>query len=348
MIPTPRLACEQCKRRKIRCNKGSPCSACKNADLQCQTVQRARLPRGKSSKIRAHNSQLEDRVARIEALLVQQSQAASDPSPVSSNDQAVSTAASTFLQDQLTNTAPAYLSTVATPMASFVAPEFWTALSEEIQGLRETIEDSEDELEDLTYRDGAANDTSNTCAILFPQTTTETVGRVTNPSSSTRLELLEHFKSRVDSVYKILHWPTVLSMISQPTGAYSVTDVQILKTSIYFMAICSMTNEEVKTMGLGERIETLQAYRSTVEALFTKSCLLMNPTLVALQAFVIYLVSYESPGRSTSMTLVTDQTLDWPPDLLERRVYLDTCSSRCKSSYSTPPWRRDYEDPHRL
>jgi hypothetical protein len=351
MIPTPRLACEQCKRRKIRCNKGSPCSACKNADLQCQTVQRARLPRGKSSKNRAHNSQLEDRVARIEALLIQQSQATNEPSPVLNNDQAVSTATSTFSQDQLTDAAPVCLSTVTRPMASFVAPEFWTALSEEIQGLRETIEYSEDELEDLTYRDGAANDTSNTCAILFPQTTTGTVGIVPNPPSDTHLELLEHFKSRVDSVYKILHWPIVSSMISQrhsgPVGAYSVADVQILKSSIYFMAVCSMTNEEVKTMGLGERIEALQAYRSTVEALFTKSCLLMNPTLVALQAFVIYLVSYKTSGRSTSMTTpVTNQTLDWPPDLLERRLYLDTCSSRCQSSYSTPPWRRDYEDSH--
>jgi hypothetical protein len=295
MIPAPRLACEQCKRRKIRCNKGSPCLACKNADLQCHTVQRARLPRGKSSKSRAHNSQLEDRVARIESLLVQQLQTTSYPISVSSNNQAVSTATSTLPQVQLTDTAPAYLSTVATPMASFVAPEFWTALSEEVQGLRETIEDSEDELGNLTSCDGTANDTSNTCAMLFPQTRTQTVGIASSPPSSARLELLEHFKSRVDSVYKILHWPTVSSMTLQcrSTEACPVADAELLEYSIYFMAICSMTNEEAKAMGLGERIEALQAYRSTVEALFTKSCLLTSPTLVALQAFVIYLVSQD-------------------------------------------------------
>ena len=72
MDPPPRLSCQQCKQRKIRCDKGAPCSACKNAGLNCHTVQRARLPRGKSAKARSQSKMLETRLARIESLLEQQ------------------------------------------------------------------------------------------------------------------------------------------------------------------------------------------------------------------------------------------------------------------------------------
>jgi hypothetical protein len=72
MDPPPRLACQQCKQRKIRCDKGAPCSACKNAGRNCHTVQRARLPRGKSAKARSQNKMLETRLSRIEDLLEQQ------------------------------------------------------------------------------------------------------------------------------------------------------------------------------------------------------------------------------------------------------------------------------------
>jgi hypothetical protein len=69
MESKPRLSCEQCRRRKTRCDKDTPCSACKISGLRCEVVQRARLPRGRSGKVRSKNAMLETRVARIEKLL---------------------------------------------------------------------------------------------------------------------------------------------------------------------------------------------------------------------------------------------------------------------------------------
>jgi hypothetical protein len=69
MDSKPRLSCEQCRRRKTRCNKEMPCSSCKTSGLRCEFVLRARLPRGRSGKIRSKNAMLESRVARIEELL---------------------------------------------------------------------------------------------------------------------------------------------------------------------------------------------------------------------------------------------------------------------------------------
>jgi hypothetical protein len=291
MKSTPRLACEQCKRRKIRCNKGSPCSACKNADLQCHTVQRARLPRGKSGKSRVHNTQLEDRVARIESLLVRHAGAVAEPS----STLAFQTTTSTFSSHRAKGSAS--VSSPAVKVAHFVAPEFWAALSDEVQGLRETLEDAEDgdpNDNDCLIPDQSATDTSSTSAILFQQSKIDTVNRVGQVALHMRTKLLETFKTRVDSVYKILHWPSVLSSIrSSNNGPHEVSltpSFDLLNTSIYFMATCTLTDDEARMIGLGARLDILQDYRSTLETLLAKSKLLTNPHLTELQAFVIYLV----------------------------------------------------------
>jgi len=71
MDPNPRLSSAQCRRRKRKCDKAVPYSACREAGLNCNVVQRARLPRGRSAKAKNRINQLEDRVARIEELLKQ-------------------------------------------------------------------------------------------------------------------------------------------------------------------------------------------------------------------------------------------------------------------------------------
>jgi hypothetical protein len=293
MTPTPRLACEQCKRRKIRCNKGSPCSACKIAELQCHTVQRARLPRGKSGKSRAHNIQLEDRVARIESLLERQAGAVAEPHSNAGTDQDFETTTSTLSSNHSKVPSSGRPSTAT--VTNFVAPEFWTALSEEVRGLRETLEDSDDEdPSDGLMTEHAVPDASSTFAILFQQVEVDKQEKDPRLPPHVHTKLLETFHSRVDSVYKILHWPSVLSRVQSSSGSHysgvPVAGARLLETSIYFMAICTITDEEARTIGLGARLEILQTYRSTVEALLAKSHLLTDPDLIELQAFVLYLV----------------------------------------------------------
>jgi hypothetical protein len=293
MLSAPRLACEQCKRRKTRCNKGSPCSACKNAGLHCHTVQRARLPRGKSGKTRSQqNRVLEDRVVRLENLLAQQTGPRSASGSTSSSDH-ISTAITSTGNESGDVSSSSYL---GPRLAEYVAPDFWTTLSEEVQGLREILENSEDEAEEENT--GGAIDegpvTLGTGAILFQQTHHNV--KITTPTMSleTRTKLLRIYHARVDSVYKILHWPTVLSMVEEShqsiVGIHPILSVQVLETAIYFMALCSITNDEAEEMDLGDRSEMLQTYRCVIEGLLARSSLLHSPDLIVLQAFVIYLV----------------------------------------------------------
>lgn len=66
--PKVNLSCIQCQQRKKKCDKGQPCQACKQNDLECVTVSRPRLPRGRHASAKSA-ADLKQRVARLESLL---------------------------------------------------------------------------------------------------------------------------------------------------------------------------------------------------------------------------------------------------------------------------------------
>jgi hypothetical protein len=256
-------------------------------------VQRTRLPRGKSGKSRAHNTRLEDRVARIETLIARQAIAVAEPRSTPGRDQLFDSTTCILSSGQSTVLPIVYPPAAA--VAKFVAPEFWSALSEEVQGLRDTLDDSDDEHpSDSLVREQIATDTLSTCSILFQQAKSTTIELVSPVAESVRMKLLEIFRSRVDSVYKILHWPTVSSRLHSSHDSRrkvsKTSSVELLEASILFMAICSITDDETWKIGLGARLDVLQTYRSTVEAMLARSNLLTKPSVTELQAFVIYLV----------------------------------------------------------
>lgn len=118
------LSCEQCKIRKTKCDKRSPCSACKAGDLACTPVQRARLPRGKTGKIRSKNAALEDKLVRLENLVGRlETQLQSDGAV----DEA--TGVLTPATDLAANVRPVQY---ASKIENFVAHDFWMALSNEV------------------------------------------------------------------------------------------------------------------------------------------------------------------------------------------------------------------------
>jgi hypothetical protein len=66
------LSCQNCKLRKRKCDKLLPsCSACKKAGDACSTVQRQRLPRGRTARLAKSSSEqvLRDRVDHLEAIV---------------------------------------------------------------------------------------------------------------------------------------------------------------------------------------------------------------------------------------------------------------------------------------
>lgn len=63
------LSCTNCRKRKVKCSKTDPCSACDRSSLTCVFPNRARLPRGRTSVSKATNVELLRRVNKLEELL---------------------------------------------------------------------------------------------------------------------------------------------------------------------------------------------------------------------------------------------------------------------------------------
>jgi hypothetical protein len=113
-------------------------------------------------------------------------------------------------------------------------------------------------------------------------------------SEEKRNVLLYLYRQRVDCLYKILHWPTVLADIarlqSEAQDRDKPTPIRALELSIYFTSLCSITNDEARNLGLGDRTDLIEQYRDATENALSEAGLLQQPNVTVLQAFVIYLV----------------------------------------------------------
>lgn len=293
-----KLSCERCRRRKTKCDKGVPCSACKNVGISCTGVERARLPRGPSGKVKNKTTVLETRVARLEDLLrrvAQQKQTSGDAGDLS---------------NELDTPEPVDPSRrpAADKMSQFYAKDIWLTLSEEVAGLRETLEASDDEdqpTEDIREQDDNRISTEQLSrTVLFNHSFHQNGESPEPPPAHVRSILLRLYHERVDCLFKITHWPTVFTCIeTQYTDAHyrpSSPSNQALEFSIYFLAVCSINDLESRDMLSEERQLVLQRYRIGAETLISRANLLHSPDLTVLQAFVLYLKGIHSCMQYTT------------------------------------------------
>jgi hypothetical protein len=220
----------------------------------------------------------------------------------------------------------------------FVAPDFWKLLSEEVSGLRETLEiGNEDEDSPITEPTPEPDDdASRAGGILFRNSHQIQNASFHLPSLTAQAKLLEIYRYRVESVYKVFHWPTVLKIFEQSSQTtQSPVAVRALQFSIIFMAFCTITNAEAVALDLGDRTEMLQLYRSATEEMLSRSQLLLSPDLITLQAFVIYLVRQYSSQTSVYNVNANNLLLERFTDLLEPRNDLDITCCRSKSRHCT-------------
>lgn len=63
------LSCEMCRHRKIKCDKAQPCSNCRRAGINCVSLNRQRLPRGRNGGRKKADVELKARVGRLENLV---------------------------------------------------------------------------------------------------------------------------------------------------------------------------------------------------------------------------------------------------------------------------------------
>jgi hypothetical protein len=220
----------------------------------------------------------------------------------------------------------------------FVAPDFWKSLSEEVSGLRETLEiGNEDEDSPIPEPTPEPDDEASKAGeILFRTSHRIRTASFHMPSLTAQAILLEIYRYRVESVYKVFHWPTVLQIFEQSSRTTQPpVAVRALQLSIIFLAFCTITDAEAIALDLGDRKEMLQLYRSAAEDTLSRSQLLLSPDLITLQAFVVYLVSQYSNSISVSSLNAKNPLLECFTDMLEPCNDLDITCCRSKSHYCT-------------
>ena len=131
------LSCTNCRKRKVKCNKTSPCAACERSSLPCVFPNRARLPRGRTGGTKTTNVELLRRLSKLEELLEKANREGKDgftrPSPAASQ---------TTVPDAVAGSGSSPADTLAgreiSPAVSedalnkYISSTFWKSLTHEV------------------------------------------------------------------------------------------------------------------------------------------------------------------------------------------------------------------------
>ncbi|KAI9688000.1 MAG: hypothetical protein M1820_010340 [Bogoriella megaspora] len=307
------LSCEQCRNRKIKCDKTSPCSGCLRSGLKCVQVQRARLPRGRTAVSKRRDQDLNDRIKKLEGLI---SGLARGSSRSQSEYSSSSTTGTPFEHGQPTsNHADAVLSA---PLPEQESPQktsnaksdFWMVLSNEVAGIREVLENADEETagstDDSLKDSGEARTVPEYDVILF-----DSDSYIVNPQAISRLAddhvqyLVQIFFDRVDSIIKTMHRPSLFALVPEYLEC-DFTDVKdpalvALFSSMQLLAVCAMSEQECER-DLNVTKDWLERkLRCASEVWLSRAGILESTSQTVLHAFIIYLFAIRSldSGRRT-------------------------------------------------
>ena len=331
--PKP-ISCTRCRYRKIKCDKvGPPCCHCQKAGAECLFPDRVRAPRRKKQRAKARDSELLTRISRLESLLSktnasktledtgdeQESLAQVIPS---SADYGRGTTTSEFSETESVPSVDLGRVRLDDRFADFVkvqesgerrvSKDFWPALSDEFQGLRQLLEDpgdSEDEVEGSTPGSGSGStETRDASAEFILGASTSQIDLAScYPSDLHRSILFHYYFNNVSPVCRILHKTTafehVLSsadLIEKSTRRYKFHNIEACSFAMYFAVVTSMSDEECRKY-LSESRDTLVArFKRCTEVSLAEANFLNSMEIVTLQAFTLYVTILRTHDSSRS------------------------------------------------
>ncbi|OTB09417.1 hypothetical protein M426DRAFT_315974 [Hypoxylon sp. CI-4A] len=288
----PQLSCELCRRRKIKCDKSTPCSNCVKSEVECVPISRKRLPRGRhanprSSVVTNEGDELRDRIRRLEAL-VSNIGGPKDPSEL----------ADTF--SRLEPTTPVSPKTEDVDSEKQVGRQFWAQIAQEIDGLRDIVGSSSDDDDYLRSVPMSSDFGTRILGIGTSQVAGE--GYISNATMTA--QLCGIYLRQVDPVFRMLHRPSLSRFMikGQPYLKYEHNHISTLclKSTVCYSALSSMTEGQCKeTFGI-EKLSLMADYRAACEYALERSDLLITNDITILQAFILYIIGRrtEDPSRA--------------------------------------------------
>ncbi|KAI0101980.1 hypothetical protein F4776DRAFT_676195 [Hypoxylon sp. NC0597] len=295
--PVPQLSCELCRKRKIKCDKSSPCSNCVKSDAACVPVYRKRLPRGRhvnprSSAVLNNADELRDRIRKLEALV------STMGGPPDSSAVNVSSK-----PDSATQVSPETAANLGTEKD--IRGQFWAHIVEEISDLRDIVGSPSDDEESI-LSNSRSNLSTSLRKLGISSTSGDSLRADDGLLSDAKItaQLCQVYLDQVDPIIKVLHRPSLSkSMLDgQCYLGYEAghTSMTCLSSAVCYSALASMTEAQCQTTFSMDKRALIVEYREACEAELERSELLATSDITILQAFILYLVARrtEDPTRA--------------------------------------------------
>lgn len=138
-----KLACQACQRKKIRCDRTFPCGQCTRSNLTCAPSSRKPRTRQHAGK-RAVDSELRNRISKLENLVESLSGEVGLPdekSPKPEQDR----------DHDDGHDVPRTNDAASPSVTRYIGTPFWSTFTNEIQALRDALEDEESDEDASPY-----------------------------------------------------------------------------------------------------------------------------------------------------------------------------------------------------
>lgn len=323
--PTP-ASCTLCRRRKVKCDRNTPCGNCQRSRAECVPFIPSGTARGRQGgrKRKREGGELLERIAKLEGLVRsieghetpqgEQERANGDDTIGATGVNASASGGSPEIRDRTQPAAPR--------LDKYLATSFWVSLSEEIHGLKDvfggsTDDDEDEEESELAPPSGMSSlgqqqlrqSNHSGFAILRTMIAEDIV----LPKPHQVYTFCDIYLANVDPIFKILHGPSLRRYLQENAAELDCSPgpggLEALRFAIYYAAVTSMDNGECRHRIGEDRTVLLARYRMGTESALAKADFINTVELSTLQAFVIYLVGSCSIAREVHpfcMTLAYD------------------------------------------
>ena len=185
----------------------------------------------------------------------------------------------------------------------FIASSFWTRLTLEVEGLRQTMDDVSDE-EETSQDPSSSSPSTHTphSSVLFGGTPPASDIRLLHPSPAHMSMLCEIYAKQFDPMYKVLHIPSLRGLVSHvsanvqemPSGNY----VEALLFAVYYGAITTLTPQQCMQYFQDEKVSLLARYRTGVEGALANADFLNTTEMEVVQALSIFVAAVRANDDS--------------------------------------------------
>ncbi|KAL4985541.1 fungal-specific transcription factor domain-containing protein [Aspergillus falconensis] len=302
-------SCVTCRRRKVRCNKRSPCSNCVRAGVECIFPPPGRAPR----RLRrpAENAELLSRLRQLENIVdaaianpntlpfshQERSDRSSDDPPERSqpaHDEGETKVQRCSVSGHLIQQPPLEHEfgrlVIEDNRSRYVSNRFWASLGDQIEELQDILDHSSSEDDDYPSPEPSSYPTMHDGIIFGFYSLAHSLQGFHPPSSKVPV-LWDIYAENVKPLLPVVYGPAAQQLFAVAARTPDTLDKnsEALVLAMYFAAIVSMSAEQCMML-LGEARDTLVSrYRFGVEQALSKAGLMNTQSLTLLQAAVIFL-----------------------------------------------------------